>query len=72
MFSVYYKTTQSLFFTVKNINIDVSHIENLITARNQARKDKNWLEADRIRNQLSDMSVILEDGPKGTTWKFTG
>jgi len=44
-------------------------IEVAIEARNAARKAKNFAEADRIRNDLAAQGVILEDGPKGTTWK---
>lgn len=44
-------------------------IEQLINARNQARKDKNWAEADRIRNELQKMQIVLEDTPKGTVWR---
>ena len=42
-----------------------AHIE----ARLQARRQKNFAEADRIRKELEAASVILEDGPKGTTWR---
>lgn len=47
--------------------IDASAIEALITARNAARKNKNWAEADRIRNELTSMKITLEDTPSGTT-----
>jgi len=40
-----------------------------IEARVAARKAKNYAEADRIRQQLEAAGVILEDGPKGTTWR---
>jgi cysteinyl-tRNA synthetase len=49
--------------------LQAAEIESLIDARNAARKAKNFAEADRIRTQLSDAGVILEDGPHGTTWK---
>jgi cysteinyl-tRNA synthetase len=49
--------------------LQAAEIENLIEARNAARKARNFAEADRIRKQLSDTGVILEDGPQGTTWK---
>jgi cysteinyl-tRNA synthetase len=49
--------------------LQAAEIESLIDARNAARKAKNFAEADRIRKQLSDAGVILEDGPHGTTWK---
>jgi len=44
-------------------------IENLIAARAAARKAKNFAEADRIRRELDEAGVTLEDGPKGTTWR---
>jgi cysteinyl-tRNA synthetase len=44
-------------------------INSMIEARQQARAEKNWAESDRIRDQLQDAGVILEDGPQGTTWR---
>ncbi len=44
----------------------------LIERRLAARKAKDWAEADRIRKELSDAGVLLEDGPKGTTWRRAG
>ena len=44
-------------------------IESLIAARNAARKDKNFGEADRIRQELLDAGIVLEDTPQGTTWR---
>ena len=49
--------------------MDADKVEKLIADRQQARKDKNWAEADRIRNELTAMNVIIEDGAGGTTWK---
>lgn len=51
-------------------NVDNEKIQQLIEARNTARANKNWAESDRIRNELSAMSVVLEDGPNGTTWRL--
>jgi cysteinyl-tRNA synthetase len=45
-----------------------SEIDALIEARTQARKEKNWAEADRIRDELKDMGIILEDTPQGVKW----
>jgi cysteinyl-tRNA synthetase len=44
-------------------------IEALIAARLEARKSKNFAESDRIRKELSDNGVVLEDGAGGTTWR---
>ncbi|NLZ81919.1 MAG: cysteine--tRNA ligase [Clostridiales bacterium] len=44
-------------------------IENLITERQQARKDKNFARADEIRNQLLDLNIVLEDTREGVKWK---
>ncbi|HBN83387.1 MAG TPA: cysteine--tRNA ligase, partial [Clostridiales bacterium] len=52
----------------KDQNID-QDIEELIEKRQQARKDKNWAQADAIRDQLKDMGIILEDTPQGVNWK---
>ena len=44
-------------------------IERLIAERKAARAAKNFKEADRVRQQLSDAGVILEDKPDGTSWR---
>ncbi|MBC8024518.1 MAG: cysteine--tRNA ligase [Steroidobacteraceae bacterium] len=45
-------------------------IDTLIRARDAARKAKNWPESDRIRDELAEAGVILEDKPGGaTTWR---
>ena len=46
-----------------------AEIEAAIAARQAARKAKDFKEADRLRDDLKAKGVILEDGPKGTTWK---
>jgi cysteinyl-tRNA synthetase len=44
-------------------------IEALIAERNSARANKDWAEADRIRDQLAAQGIVLEDGAGGTSWK---
>jgi cysteinyl-tRNA synthetase len=46
-----------------------AQIEELIAARLAARTARDWTESDRIRDQLAAAGVLLEDGPKGTTWR---
>jgi cysteinyl-tRNA synthetase len=46
-----------------------AEIDAAIVARQAARKAKDFKESDRIRDELKAKGVILEDGPKGTTWK---
>lgn len=50
-------------------DIDNTRIEALIAARLAARAGKNWAEADRIRDELTAMDIILKDGPEGTSWE---
>ncbi len=44
-------------------------IDALIIARNEAKKNKNFVEADRIRQALAESNIILEDSPQGTAWR---
>ncbi|WP_010490235.1 cysteine--tRNA ligase [Pseudomonas sp. S9] len=50
--------------------VDAEQVDALIAARLQARSEKNWAESDRIRDQLTAMGVVLEDGKGGTTWRL--
>lgn len=55
--------------TEKKKEILDSDIEALIEERQSARKAKNFARADEIRDQLSDMGIILEDTREGVKWK---
>ncbi|HEX6439320.1 MAG TPA: cysteine--tRNA ligase [Candidatus Binatia bacterium] len=44
-------------------------VQRAIAARDQARIERNWPEADRIRNELLAKGIIVEDSRAGTTWK---
>jgi cysteinyl-tRNA synthetase len=49
--------------------VKLREIEDLIAQRDKARKEKNWKEADRIRSELNDKGIVIEDTPGGTVWK---
>ena len=44
-------------------------IDLLLNIREQLRAGKHWSEADAIRNGLSELGVIIADGPEGATWR---
>jgi len=52
-------------------DVDAAWVEEKITARNQARKDRDFALADTIRDELAGQGIVLEDGSSGTTWKKT-
>lgn len=56
-----------LVYNRKTETLD-SDVEALIEARTNARKEKNWAEADRIRDQLKEMGIVLEDTAQGVKW----
>jgi cysteinyl-tRNA synthetase len=65
---VYFKKKQTRALEQKSIDPDV--IDKIVKERDAARKAKDWKEADKIRKQLDDMNIILEDRPEGTIWKI--
>ncbi len=56
-----------LVYVEKEDTLD-AEIENLIAQRTQARKNKDWATADKIRDQLKAMNIVLEDTPQGIKW----
>jgi cysteinyl-tRNA synthetase len=46
-----------------------AEIDALVVARQDARKAKDFAEADRIRDELARHNVLVEDGPGGSTWR---
>ena len=56
-----------LLYNRKGNDLD-SEIEALIEQRQEARKNKDWATADRIRDELKAKGIILKDTPQGVTW----
>ena len=48
---------------------DGADIDALIEARNTARENKDWAEADRLRDELDGMGIVLEDKDGRTIWR---
>ncbi len=59
-----------LKFKKRKVLISESEILNKINERNKARYNKNYEEADKIRDELLDKGVLIEDKDDKTTWKF--
>ena len=57
---------------IEKAGIDEFQIEKLIDQRDTARERKDWEKADKIRNDLEKIRIILEDTPAGTRWKYRG
>jgi len=49
--------------------LDIDLIERLIEERNNCRSKKNFSRADKIRDDLKDMDIEIEDTPDGTIWR---
>jgi cysteinyl-tRNA synthetase len=52
---------------LQETGLSESELDDLISARNDARAVKNWAESDRIRNELADRGITLKDNKDGTT-----
>ncbi|MBD3832334.1 cysteine--tRNA ligase [Brevundimonas bullata] len=49
-----------------------AEVEALLEQRAAARAEKNWTEADRIRDRLNELNVVVMDGPQGASWRMKG
>ena len=70
--NIFQKTPQewySSLMKMKNIGLSEKDIINKISDRQNAREKKDWASADRIRKELEDKGIILEDKKDKTAWK---
>ena len=58
-----------LLYNQKEDQLLDEEVEKLIEQRNEARKNKDWATADRIRDELKARHIVLEDTPQGVKWK---
>ena len=64
--------TKESWFSIRRDKISISETEisSMIKKRNFARDNKDYKEADKIRDELLDKGVLIEDKDGKTTWKF--
>ena len=67
---LYQNKEEWLSFKKSKASISEEEILKKIDKRNKARENKNYEEADKIRNELSDKGVLIEDKDGKTIWKF--
>lgn len=58
----------NLVQATQEADADAAQIESLIAARSAAKKEKNFAEADRIRDELLEMGIAIKDTRQGTQW----
>ena len=66
---IYVSLCELLGFGNESKDDDVEYIEEMIAKRTEAKKAKNFAEADAIRNELLEKGIILEDTRQGVKWK---
>jgi cysteinyl-tRNA synthetase len=50
-------------------DLDATEIDSLLAQRDAFRRDRNYREADRIRDRLAERGVVIEDKPEGARWR---
>jgi cysteinyl-tRNA synthetase len=65
--SVYFESLKAYSTT----SLSDDEIAKRVAARNEARSRKDWAEADRLRKELADLGIILEDKAGQTIWRYT-
>ncbi len=52
------------------IGLDTAKVDDLLVQRMTARQEKDWAAADRIRDELTELGVAVQDGADGSVWSF--
>jgi cysteinyl-tRNA synthetase len=58
------------FIQESNMEVMEGLVRMLIDLRNEARATKDFKRSDQIRDRLTELGVVLEDGKSGTTWRL--
>ena len=56
---------------VKTGSVPDEEVDALVAARDEARAARDWARADELRDQLTEMGVVVEDASGGSTWRWT-
>ena len=54
---------------LKKMNLEESKIEELVAQRTEAKANKDYTAADKFRDELKSMMIMIKDSPEGTTWE---
>ena len=54
----------------QKLGLDLKNMEEILLLRKQAREEKNWDLADKIRVAFDEAGIVLKDGKDGTTWEI--
>ena len=69
MLGLLQRPANEFFQSESGEGISADEIEEMIAKRNAARTNKDFAGADKIRKELIDLGIVLEDGSVGTTWR---
>ena len=56
-------------FLKQGVSLSDAEIDEKISARDQARANKDFALSDQIRDELTELGIVLEDSTNGTTWR---
>jgi len=66
------ETSTQKYGDIAEDDLVAAELDALLVKRTEARLARDFAEADRIRDQLTDMGIVIEDGPDGPRWRRIG